>query len=246
MSTIITTLAIGRNYEIGARRLIKSLDFFESESRIVAWINQYPPGAPGRVIQDGYDYGPYCAKPFALREALIRGASIGILIDASFVAVRSLAPLIEHIRDVGYYFCRNGWKLGEWASDAALQKAGMSRERAMEVDEVSSYCVGLNFEKPRMRELLLDWTSQARDNVTFPGHHFSAAGVARTGLARNVGIVSTDPKVLGHRHDQTGLSLLADYYSLRCLVARPRFTAYAGAATAETVLVAKGIPSWVA
>ena len=53
--------------------------------------------------------------------------------------------------------------------------------------------------------------------------------------------MSTDQSVKGHRHDQTVLSVLAHRLKMDKLVERPRFTAYAGFETEETVLVNLGL-----
>jgi hypothetical protein len=104
------------------------------------------------------------------------------------------------------------------------------------MEETSSYCVGLNFADGRCTELLYRWCGLASDRLTFPGAH-TASGYP----GRNHGFVSADPTVRGHRHDQTVLSILAHRLGMTELVNRPRFTAYKGSETAETVLVNQGM-----
>jgi hypothetical protein len=115
---------------------------------------------------------------------------------------------------------------------------GMLREESMTVEEISSYCVGLNFAHTKTVELLRLWCGFASDRLTVPGRH---SNMLTNGVGRNPGFVSSDPRVQGHRHDQTVLSILAHRLGLKVLTERPRFTAYLGSETEETVLVNQGL-----
>ncbi len=220
MKVTICCVAIGSWYARGVARMIERFNRYSPGYEIQAWINTYPPGAPGPVIVDGVDYGPYCAKPFALEYARAQGATQAILLDAAFFPIRSIMPLVEHIQRNGYYLCRNGFKVGEWSSDAALDAMRINRDMAFDVEEVSSYCVGLCFSNPAACRMLAHWIMCASDPRVFPGHH--TAGDS----GRNPGFVSHDPRVKGHRHDQTALSLIADRLKMDNLSERPFLTAY--------------------
>lgn len=222
MKVTICTVAIGGHYGRAAARLIERFNSASPGYEIQAWVNVYPPGAPGSVIVDGYDYGPYCAKPFALEYARQQGADVAILLDASFFPIRPIQPLVEHIQRNGYYLCRNGFKVGEWTSDAMLESFGVSREAALEMEEISSYCVGLDFSSPfgPNREMLFSWRARASVGI-FAGPH-TATGQP----GRNPGFVSTDPRVKGHRHDQSALSIIANRMGMDRLSERPDYTAY--------------------
>lgn len=204
-----------------------------------AYINVLPKGAPRDVVRDGWDYTGYCAKPFALREAL-RDSDIAILLDAAFYQIRDIQPLINHIIEHGYYLCDNGAVVGEWASDECLRQMGCGREAAMSIVEASSYCVGL-YNDERGRNLAARWCEPAPGRgpeFVFPGPHTNHG---RAG--RNQGFVSDDDRVKGHRHDQSALSIIAHRMGMHTLVPRPRFTAYALSETEETVLVNQGMGS---
>lgn len=192
---IVCTLAIGGHYPRLAARQIERFAACSPGYEIMAWINTLPYGAPAAVIEDGYDYTPYCAKPFALEAARVAGADIAILLDAAMYPIRPIAPLIAHIHRHNYFACANGASLGEWLSDRALGTLSISRENAMQLAEVSSYCVGLHLRDPRALRLLEAWMRLSMDRVTVPGHH-TATGIE----GRNQGFVSSDPRVRGHRH----------------------------------------------
>lgn len=236
MKVTICAVAIGGWYPKGLARLIQSLDKHCPGYEIQAHVNTVPIGAPQSVIVDGYDYTAYCAKPSALLEARLRGADIAILVDCAFYAIRHIGPLVDHIARHGYYFCRNGFKVGEWSSDLALQRLGVTRAVANEIEEISSYCVGLNFNHGRSLEVMRSWAAISADGITVPGHH-TAPGFD----GRNKGPVSTDPKVRGHRHDQTVLSVLAWKARMDQLSNRPLYTAYEGSEDDTTVLVNRGM-----
>lgn len=248
MNVIICTIGIGGWYPRGVSRMIERFHQTDPARKIMAWVNTLPLGAPAGVVENGYDYSAYCAKPFAMMAAHLAGADIAILLDAAFYPIRSIQPLIAHIAQNGYFFCRNGNNVGEWSSDRCLERMGMSREDAFTVEEISSYCVGLNFADGRCVELLQRWCGFAGDRLTVPGPHTnnwrqnppSSGHATPSHAGRNQGYVSMDHRVKGHRHDQTALSILAHRMGMRELTNRPRFTAYLGSETDETVLINNG------
>lgn len=238
MRVIVCTVAYGGWYPRGVSRMIETFANVSPGYEIQAHVNTLPFGAPSNVIENGYDYTGYCAKPFALMAARNGGADIALLIDAAFFPVRPLYPLVDHIAQRGYYLCKNGNLVGEWSSDRCLERMNTTREDAMLMEESSSYCVGLNFADGRCIELLHRWCGAASDRLTFPGPHTNGM---QNYSGRNPGFVSSDPRVRGHRHDQTALSILAYRIGLQELTERPKFTAYLGSETEDTVLVNQGM-----
>lgn len=238
MNVTICAVALGGWYPKGSARLIQEFERVSPGYTIQAHVNALPFGAPARVVEDGYDYTAYCAKPYALLEARAAGADIAILLDCAFYPIRPIITLVEHIAQQGYYFCKNGNSVGEWSSDRCLERMGMHRLEAMTIDEISSYCVGLNFADTRCVEILRRWCGFAGDRLTVPGPHSNM--LVQPG-GRNPGFVSADPRVRGHRHDQTVLSILAHRIGMRELSERPLYTAYLGHETDETVLVNQGM-----
>ncbi len=234
MKAVICCVAIGSWYPRGLARLVNEFHATDNGHTIQAWVNTIPPGAPHMALVDDYDYVGYCAKPFALAHAM-QQADVAILMDAAFFPIRSIHPLIAHIVARGHYLCDNGNLVGEWSSDAALDYFGMMREEAMGVREASSYCVGLSNvglgHRDRNRLLVKQWCDSWR---SFPGPHTAGD------RGRNPGFVSHDPRVKGHRHDQTALSIIAHRLGMTELTQRPEFTAYDGSQDERTVLVNRG------
>ena len=62
--------------------------------------------------------------------------------------------------------------------------------------------VGLNLGNPRSSEFLRRWKSLASDGKTFKGPKWS-------GVRGHPQTASKDPRVMGHRHDQTAASAIA-------------------------------------
>ncbi len=236
MNVAIVTVAIGGWYPRGVARMIQQFYLISPGYRLVAFVNTLPTGAPANVIENDYDYTGYCAKPLAMMEAFTSGHDAVILLDAAFYPIRAIHPLVEHIAQHGYYFCKNGNNVGDWSSDRCLQRMGVTREDAFTMEEVSSYCVALNFADGRCVELLQRWCGFAQDRLTIPGPHTNWPH-----QGRNKGNASTDPRVKGHRHDQTVLSILAHRMGMNKLIPRPKFTTYLGSETEETVLVNQGM-----
>lgn len=245
MKIVFTTVAIGQRYELGAARIRNHLARTNPQIELRVW-NQPPPGTPtikGQTFENGrmleVDYTPYAAKPYALAEALRDpDCQVAVLLDACFVPIRDVTPLIDHIITEGYYLCRNGYNVGEWASDASLAEMQMEREDAFKLEDISSYCVGVcnSHTHSRQAQMVRAWCMRSTVG-TIAGAH--TADWMPTG--RNRGFVSQDQRVQGHRHDQTVLSIVAHSLGMTQLVARPKFTAYHGYETEETVLVNKGI-----
>lgn len=243
MKVAIAVVAHKHWYEQGVQRMREQFAANSPGYEITCWTTP-PLGAREEVIENGVDYSAYCWKPFALRHALQEGADVAILLDAAFWPIRPIQPLVDYIETTGYFLCDNGATLGQWCSDRALERIGMSREEAFAICEPSSYCVGISrhptdFGSTRHLRMLNDWCDLARLQGFFEGPH--TAGVAGEPDKRNPGWVSDDPRVLGHRHDQTGLAVAAWWHGCVEMVKRPRFTAYDGSQDERTVLVNRGI-----
>lgn len=233
----VIVCAIGLNgwYPAGIARMLQKFREVDPGRTLMTWTNTLPPGAPASVVVDGWDFTAYCAKPFALKAARDAGADIGLLVDAAFWPIRPIDPLVEHVERVGYYLCENGYRMGEWCSDTALEALGLTRDEALAIPEVSSYAVGLNFHHAAPNAALDEWCRLAADGRTFPGPHTQTGG-----QGRNQGHVSTDPRVKGHRHDQSSLSAIAWKLGMHERIHRPKFTAYDGHQDETTVLVNRG------
>ncbi len=234
----IATLAYGGWYPRGVARQIQKFAEVSPGFQHVSFVNVLPEGAPKRVEENGVDYTAYCAKPFVLQEAT-RNADIVLLLDASIYPIQHIQPLIDHIHRHGYLFVAAGFTVGEWASDEALKYFNVKRDDMMSRPDLLSGCVGLDMRVTKARCLLKEWRAAW---PTFPGPHSNLYSADQTYSYRNLGTASKDPRVRGHRHDQTALSILAHIYGMTEFVQMPRFLAYVGTEiTQETALIVHGM-----
>jgi len=160
-------------------------------------------------------------------EAMHQGFDVVIWVDAAFLLVKPIDPLLAWVVANKYFLCKNGYKVGTWCSDAALESMNLTREQTFEIEEASSYCVGLDLKTCVGQKFLEQWATYALDGKTFPGFH---SNINREGYdgspQRSEGFVSADPRVQGHRHDQTAASIIAWRLGMTNLVERPIFTDY--------------------
>jgi hypothetical protein len=243
----IATVAIGGWYSRGVARMLREIERVSPGYKVSAWVNCYPPGAPGPVVRHGVDYGGYCAKPFALKALMDGGADIGLLLDASFYPVKHLLPLFCHISQAGYYMAPDGFTIGQWASDEMLDDLTIERDAALTWEGCASGCVGIDFRTVKGRRLVDKWIDLW---PLFPGYHSNDKAGDTKHSYRNIGHVSNDPRCLGHRHDQSALGIMAHLLGMTDYFSRPRFSAYEGAqpdwpefthANNDTVLLCRGM-----
>lgn len=244
MRVAIVTLGIDHHYPLGVARMIRDFEKYSPGYKLISWVNCLPFGAPERVMMGGVDFTAYCAKPFAVLSARDAGADIVLWLDASVHAVRSIAPLLDHISATGYYMAPTGFTIGQWASDDCLESFRLERGGVMDKAECASGIVGLDLRQALPRELLERWCAGWH---LFPGFHCNVNAEEKKHHYRreSTGHVSADPRCQGHRHDQTVLSILAHQLGLTDWVAWPKFVAYAAGhggafANEETCLVIGG------
>jgi hypothetical protein len=118
--------------------------------------------------------------------------------------------MLEHIEHHGYYLQENGSNVGEWCSDAAIKAMGLTREQAFDIPELAGMAMGLDLRRAECQQFVRDWLGMAH---TFPGYHTNSVALDAAGQPyaghRNVGFVSDNPQVKGHRHDQSAASVLS-------------------------------------
>jgi hypothetical protein len=202
MKTVAVNFANDRGwYRDGQPRLINSLRQHGFDGDYLAFQDfSQLPGCPSHVQV------PYAFKLYAIREAVRRGYDVVFYGDASIYAVGSVQPVFEHILKYGYYLEATEHNLGTWSSDACLSRLGIEREEAFTIPTIVAGCVGFDFRQGAARYILETWLRFADDGVSFVGS-----------WTNNHGEVSSDPRVKGHRHDQSVLSGIAYHAILKVL-----------------------------
>lgn len=218
MKGFVVNVATGDHYIKGQKRLTQALG---SGASMLAWTNILPAGSPPhREV-------PYAFKAFALQDAAERGNSLLLWADASILPIGSLGPLFDRIYENGYWISRNGWMNSEWTADSAYEDLGVTREENATIPHVVATAFGINALHPKGREILNEYVRLAKTR-------------AFCGPWRNCAETPCGPpSTLGHRHDQTALSVIAWEMGLE-LTDPPAWFAYKGGETPDTVLLAAG------
>jgi hypothetical protein len=204
---ILSLATQNKLYPEGLRRLHESLLRVGFGGEFMCW----PPGSFPAGCPPHWE-APFAFKPFCFAEARQRGVDLALWMDAACIAVRSLESLFREIDRRGQLLFQNGTRrLGEWASDEALARFDIGREQAMSIPEVNAATLGLDLRSAVGREFLDRWLEAAQHGVAFRG----VPEALRTGedyqdVKSNRALrVSADPRVRGHRHDQTVAGILA-------------------------------------
>ena len=190
MKTCVVSVAIGSWYPRGQVRLAKSLTEQGYNGDLLFWNGEYPPGSPT------HREAPYAFKICALEHARARGYDVALWADCSIWFVKPPTPLFDTIGERGYWFMTQGWNVGQWCSDDALPKLKITREAAFKMPMVAATFFGLDFRSEDSIKVL-EWQRSRCDDGTFVGS-----------WTNELQQVSMCPGVLGHRHDQTALSVI--------------------------------------
>ncbi len=185
-----------QDFPSGIARIRSDLQRLGYSGSVMTWESAYPIGSPTQQQAHG------AFKPFCFHEAANAGHNLILWLDASIRIKQRIDPLFEMIQEKGYMICRENHTVGEYCTDAALETLAITREEAFKMPSCRSGVLGLNLKDNRSAEFLRQWRERALDGVTFPGPKWS--GVLGWPLT-----ASQDPRVKGHRCDQTAASVIA-------------------------------------
>ena len=157
--------------------------------------------------KDEYPFGckPHSEEPYAFKRAALlwardHGYDIAIWADSSCWFIKDPTPIVNEIARDGYWLCTLGWNVGQWCSDRALPGTGKDREQLFDIPMVAATFYGIDLRKEISRRY---FEYMGRKQQYFAGPYNNKQAEA-----------SKDCRVLGHRHDQTFLSLFAHENSL--------------------------------
>jgi hypothetical protein len=204
-SVISLATATGRFPE-ALVRLGESVRATGFAGEFLAWSpGSFPTGCPTHADV------PFAFKPFCFAEAGRRGFRAVLWMDSICVAIRSLDAIFGAIEERGYALFRTrGW-VGEWSADATLEALGVDRGRAMGWPAVNAAALGLDLGHPLGAEFLRRWHEAARQELPFRGvaEPLETREDYQSVKWNTGGRVSSDPRVKGHRHDQSVAGILA-------------------------------------
>lgn len=159
---------------------------------------------------------PYAFKAWAMNRAINDGYENIIWMDAAIYPTKNINEFIEHIEKSGYVFFDNiGYSIGDYTSDACLDKFGWNRQKAFENKMIMACLMGINIHNEKAMEFYRRYFKAAKDGVSYHGSWFNTNGE-----------VSSDLRVLGHRHDQSVASIILKDLEMDILNAQQTFFAY--------------------
>lgn len=176
-------------YLKGSERLKKRLEDVQYDGDTIINIGKLP-----RFCKQHSEI-PYMFKPYMILTALQEGYDQIVWMDCSVYPNKNIEPLFEIIDEQGYLILKDGWNSGQWCADSALEPLGISREESFDIPHCLSGLFAFDFTNKKSTEVF--WKFIDCSEKAFPGEW------------KNTGLASKDTRVLGHRHDQTALSVLA-------------------------------------
>ena len=142
---------------------------------------------------------PYQFKVFAIEKIRQMGYDIVLYCDASIWAIKDVMPVITHIIEKGYLMEYCGFSVGQFSTDLCLNHFNLTRDEAMSIPLHSAGFTGLNFQNELASKFFDKWFQSAKEEITFKGD-----------WNNNSKQCSQDERCLGHRHDQTTASIIAN------------------------------------
>jgi len=174
-------------------KLVKSIKLFSPLIDVFAFHSESEIGSPT------HKDAPYAFKPYAVNAVRMKGYDLVIWCDSCLRAVKPLDSFIDDIVARGVYLQLDGWKCGEWANDRTLEYFKVTREESMNIESIYAQCMGFDFRTKVAHDFLSMWLGAAQ------------AGVFKGRWKNDNKTESEDPRVRGHRHDQTSAELIAYY-----------------------------------
>lgn len=215
MKNVVVSFADGAgNYAKALMRLEHSLKQVGFNGK---WMGLNDYAHIGSPMHKGEGSVPYAFKAMAIKKAIDEGADQILWADSVVYATKSIDPVFDYIEKNGYLFFDNiGFSIGDYTSDACLNKFGMTRQEAFNSKMLMACVMGFNLHHPETKEFLRQYIEAATDGVSYPGawSNFNLE-------------VSNDMRVKGHRHDQSVASIIVAQRKMNILDAQSTFFAYA-------------------
>lgn len=219
MRPAIINVAFNVRYPTAQQRLIQTLEHHGFTGEKYLWTDAYPEESPRHHVV------PYGFKTHAFVVARRHGHRVVLWCDAALVAMRDIRPLFDAIERQGHLLISLGLPCGQWCSDKALPLLGVTREEAWRIPSLTGSLMGLDFGHGRTREFFRRWhgLSVGADAFRAPWENDPHAAQGWSLWVPRSGFVSADPRVLGHRHDQTCASVIAHQLGMELTEARGLF-----------------------
>lgn len=216
LDKVLVSFADGAsNYSKALMRLELSLKQVDFDGRFKG-INDYAHiGSP--FHKGSKDAVPYAFKAYSIKKAIEEGGRYILWCDSPVYATKSIEPVFNHIKEHGYLFFDNlGYSIGDYTSDACLEKNGMTREESFNSKMIMACVMGFDIQNQQAKEFLDKYIDAASDGISYVGDWTN----------ENLQ-VSNDMRCKGHRHDQSLASILIKKMGLTITNAQQTYLAYA-------------------
>lgn len=217
MKKVVVSFADGAgNYSKAIDRLEHSLRQVDFDGEFKKYTDYKQINSPTHKGQN--DSVPYAFKAYSIAKAAQEMNWEGLLLwcDSPVYATKSLEPIFNQIAQDGYLFFDNvGYSIGDYTSDACLDKFDMTRQEAFDSKMIAACCMGFDLQNKHTQEFLNEYISAASDGVSYHG------------AWDNKDLqVSKDMRVKGTRHDQSVASILIKKMKLNITHGQSTYFAY--------------------
>lgn len=211
MKVCITSVGCRERYLPYLDRLEASLRKWAPNIPRLFFRDVWPPGSPGH--QENH----YAFKAFAMKAVYWASFDVGIWLDSACEVIGDLSPIIDVVKDKGFYIVAGQGAmrepLGEWISDQALEHFATTRDEAMKLGLCGGAIVAIDFRRPNVLgyPFLVQWLKLAEGGLFYTSHSEFAPD-RMTSLRVSDGplreVHSSDPRCKGHRSDEACFSLM--------------------------------------
>jgi hypothetical protein len=216
----IVSVGTSNWYAAGVSRLESSLNYHGFFGTVHTWKDVLPPGAEPHVTN------PYAYKLVAIKEAVMAGATHVLWLDASLWAIKGLMPVFDWIDEFGIYGFHTGYSIGQTATDKLLAWSRLGRDEAMNIPEIATGAVGINFKNPDASKAFKIWD------------RMRAEGLFKNSRTRS-DEDSTDPRFVHARQDQSAWSVALWMAGIK--VKQNELVMYYPSVTEKTILFVQGL-----
>lgn len=184
----IINVSVGGWYPKGMQRLRNSLEAV-GYNQAGFWASVLPHGCPP------HSEVPYAFKPYSFKWAKENGYKNVLWCDSAVWAQQRPDYIFRLIEEKGYMILRNGWVTGNWSSDEQLKAFGYTREDSWNIPHAMACVIGINFASKEGNHIFEEY--------------FKHQHLFKGSWKNENNHLGTDPRIMGTRHDQTILSLIA-------------------------------------
>ena len=160
---------------------------------------------------------PYAFKPYAIKKVKDLGYDIVIWIDSAVYPTKKFDHFVKHIEENGHAFFDNiGFAIRDHTSDKCLEYFNMTDEESWKHPMIMACLMGFNFNNETTCKIFKEYYEAANEQA-YGGDWIN-----------NDLQVSTNPKVKGHRHDQSVMSIILAKKGIKPIHPNSTFFAYYG------------------